>query len=238
MAVFTKGGDMQIAFVQLRNTRQLPWFLEDVQALLRNELFDQLIILSWILFELQHNVDNNVLLNKPNVFCFSICQIHVISCNNDNATEKIEPIRGEEKYAADDDVGAEFSGGGGGGVNIDGNSDKDSDGKEEVVGNIDGISDEDTVGKEDVVGDTDGVIDGASEGCQVGDELIYQSITNTKGYNWDNTRSTPQEIDSIQHTLEGPSEKHLVMQMVYQKVYLLDCYWEKTMVAKILKALS
>ena len=157
--------------------------LEDVQALLRNELFDQLIILSWILFELQHNVDNNVLLNKPNVFCFSICQIHVISCNNDNATEKIEPIRGEEKYAADDDVGAEFSGGG------------DSDGKEEVVGNIDGSSDEDTVGKEDVVGETDGVIDGASEGYQVGDELIYQSITNAKGYNWDNTRSTPQEID-------------------------------------------
>ena len=112
---------------------------------------------------------------------------------------------------AADGVGAEFSGGGGGGVNIDGNSDKDSDGKEEVVGNIDGISDEDTVGKEDVVGDTDGVIDGASEGCQVGDELIYQSITNAKGYNWDNTRSTPQEIDSIQHTLEGPSEKHLVM---------------------------
>ena len=127
---------------------------------------------------------------------------------------------------AADDVGAEFSGGG------------DSDGKEEVVGNIDGSSDEDTVGKEDVVGETDGVIDGASEGCQVGDELIYQSITNAKGYNWDNTRSTPQEIDSIQHTLEDLSEKHLVMQKVYQKVYLLDCCWEKTMVAKILKALS
>ena len=108
---------------------------------------------------------------------------------------KIEPIRGEEMCPAADGVGAEFSGGGGGGVNIDGNSDKDSDGKEEVVGNIDGISDEDTVGKEDVVGETDGVIDGASEGYQVGDELIYQSITNAKGYNWDNTRSTPQEID-------------------------------------------
>ena len=79
---------------------------------------------------------------------------------------------------AADDVGAEFSGGGG--VNIDGNSDKATDGKEDVVGNIDGISDEDTVGKEDVVGDTDGDIDGASEGCQVGDELIYQSIKNQK----------------------------------------------------------
>ena len=37
-----------------------------------------------------------------------------------------------------------------------------------------------------------------------------------------NTRSTPQEIDSIQHTLEDPSEKHLVMQKDSNLVVCLD----------------